>query len=145
MKNKFYFIIFFSFILLISGIIIFFPIYFAKHLIFPFSLRPFDICTEFPKIWQIIKILFFIFYLMSSIIISNSIYDKKNTQKNNLNIISGSLINSNINLLIGKNEENNSIYLSEKSLYQNILITGTIGTGKTSSAMYPFTRSINTI
>ena len=82
---------------------------------------------------------------MSSIIISNSIYDKKNTQKNNLNIISGSLINSNINLLIGKNEENNSIYLSEKSLYQNILITGTIGTGKTSSAMYPFTRSINTI
>ena len=31
------------------------------------------------------------------------------------------------------------IYLSEKSLFQNILITGTIGTGKTSSAMYPFT------
>ena len=26
----------------------------------------------------------------------------------------------------------------EKSLYQNILITGTIGSGKTSSAMYPF-------
>ena len=29
--------------------------------------------------------------------------------------------------------------MPEKSLYQNILITGTIGTGKTSSAMYPFT------
>ena len=34
------------------------------------------------------------------------------------------------------------IYLSEKSLYQNILITGTIGTGKTSSAMYPFTKQL---
>ena len=34
------------------------------------------------------------------------------------------------------------IYLPEKSLYQNILITGTIGTGKTSSAMYPFTKQL---
>jgi len=32
--------------------------------------------------------------------------------------------------------------LPEKSLYQNILITGTIGTGKTSSAMYPFTKQL---
>ena len=30
----------------------------------------------------------------------------------------------------------------EKSLYQNFLITGTIGTGKTSSAMYPFTEQL---
>ena len=37
------------------------------------------------------------------------------------------------------NSSGQSIYLSEKSLFQNILITGTIGTGKTSSAMYPFT------
>ena len=32
--------------------------------------------------------------------------------------------------------------IPEKSLYQNILITGTIGTGKTSAAMYPFTRQL---
>ena len=37
---------------------------------------------------------------------------------------------------------NNKIYLPEKSLFQNILITGTIGSGKTSSAMYPFTRQL---
>lgn len=34
------------------------------------------------------------------------------------------------------------IILPEASLYQNILITGTIGSGKTSSAMYPFTRQL---
>ena len=34
------------------------------------------------------------------------------------------------------------MYLSEEGLYQNILITGTIGTGKTSSAMYPFTEQL---
>ena len=33
-------------------------------------------------------------------------------------------------------------FISEKGLYQNILITGTIGTGKTSSAMYPFTKQL---
>ena len=34
------------------------------------------------------------------------------------------------------------IYISEKNLYQNMLITGSIGCGKTSSAMYPFTRQL---
>lgn len=31
------------------------------------------------------------------------------------------------------------IAIPESGLYQNFLITGTIGSGKTSSAMYPFT------
>ena len=47
---------------------------------------------------------------------------------------------SSLQLLIGKNILNQkNIYLPESGLYQNFLITGTIGTGKTSSAMYPFT------
>ena len=45
-------------------------------------------------------------------------------------------------LLIGENEKSQNIIIDEKSLYQNILITGTIGTGKTSSAMYPFTKQL---
>ena len=45
-------------------------------------------------------------------------------------------------LKIGFTEFGNLIYIPEKSLYQNILITGTIGTGKTSSAMYPFTKQL---
>jgi hypothetical protein len=32
------------------------------------------------------------------------------------------------------------IIVDEKGMYQNFLITGTIGTGKTASAMYPFTK-----
>ena len=31
------------------------------------------------------------------------------------------------------------VFIPEKGLFQNILITGTIGSGKTSSSMYPFT------
>ena len=44
-----------------------------------------------------------------------------------------------LRLLIGFDDNNTPIYIDENGLYQNILITGTIGTGKTSSAMYPFT------
>ena len=46
-------------------------------------------------------------------------------------------------MFVGNSYDNKKpIFLSEKSLYQNILITGTIGTGKTSSAMYPFTKQL---
>ena len=45
--------------------------------------------------------------------------------------------------MVGSNAEDDSpIIIPEKGLYQNILITGTIGTGKTSSAMYPFTKQL---
>lgn len=48
-----------------------------------------------------------------------------------------------LKLLIGYDQSSNSkVYISESGLYQNFLITGTIGTGKTSSAMYPFTKQL---
>ena len=57
-----------------------------------------------------------------------------NTQKEDI---------GNLKLLIGFDEiENKNIILPESGLYQNFLITGTIGSGKTSSAMYPFTNQL---
>lgn len=47
-----------------------------------------------------------------------------------------------LQLLIGKNSSHHKIYIPESGLYQNFLITGTIGSGKTSSAMYPFTKQL---
>ena len=49
-----------------------------------------------------------------------------------------------LNIFVGNafDEKKQAIFLPEKSLYQNVLITGTIGTGKTSSAMYPFTKQL---
>ena len=52
-------------------------------------------------------------------------------------------ISSNLQLLIGwENRFNSPVYIPESGLYQNFLITGTIGSGKTSSAMYPFTEQL---
>ena len=46
-------------------------------------------------------------------------------------------------LVVGLNKESGkTLAIPEYGLFQNILITGTIGSGKTSSAMYPFTRQL---
>ena len=47
-----------------------------------------------------------------------------------------------LELYIGNSEANDLIKIPESGLYQNFLITGSIGSGKTSSAMYPFTKQL---
>lgn len=50
--------------------------------------------------------------------------------------------NDELSVVIGKNKKNEFVKIPQKGLYQNILITGTIGSGKTSSAMYPITEQL---
>lgn len=86
----------------------------------------------------------FLSFLFSNFIISNLFYNNFLKNKLNKNIkINFNKINNNfssLNLLIGFDNNHNNIYIPENGLYQNFLITGTIGSGKTSSAMYPFTK-----
>lgn len=100
-------------------------------------------------LWQNIKILFVLFAFLSVLIISmnisfsisnsrfiKSIFNKH--KNNNLERDSNSL-----QLVVGLNKESGkTLAIPEYGLFQNILITGTIGSGKTSSAMYPFTRQL---
>ena len=81
-------------------------------------------------------------FIFSNIIYLNFIYSKvifkKKIKKEKYKLKTDKL-----NLLIGSDEKTGkNIYVQESGLYQNFLITGTIGTGKTSSAMYPFTEQI---
>ena len=141
----------FFIIICISGFLLFKPIYYANSIIIPYSLHPYDICITEPDLWQSIKFYFIIFYIASSFICSNALYlmlfhnKRKKLHKTHKNINNDALLSTNSNqllLFIGKNESGNLIFLPEKSLYQNILVTGTIGSGKTSSCMYPFTRQL---
>ncbi len=141
------FSIIFTIIICIISFNVFYSIYTTNEIIITYGLHPFNICSEYPKLWYYIKILFIVTLIFSNIIISNIIYRYylmfkhfllKNSHKKNTNLKLNN--NSNINLEIGINPKNNSlIKIPESGLYQNFLITGTIGTGKTSSAMYPFT------
>ena len=142
------------------------PVFNSKEIIFPYSLEPFNIVSKAPKAWHYIKKIYVATFIFSNIVYANFIYSVIffKTKKENANInkkVKNKKLNNKIekfniksdklNLLIGNdiNTEKN-IYLPESGLYQNFLITGTIGSGKTSSAMYPFTdqlmkyNSINT-
>lgn len=132
----------------IIAFLLFTPIYQSSSIIIPYSLHPYDICISYPLMWEKIKFYFILFYLLSSLFCFNSFYSlflKKYFIKNKKEPkVSYNLLNQNnsLYLLVGKNENNDLVCIPEKSLYQNILITGTIGTGKTSSCMYPFTKQL---
>lgn len=140
------------------GIKYFYKIFILKTVIIKYAMTPFDICQKQPELWSNIKKIFIISYIFSAIIISNYIYNLFNeiiknriknrikNKKNNNKLIEEK-INKNaeedLKINIGKNIKNNhNVCISQKGLYQNILITGTIGSGKTSSAMYPITEQL---
>lgn len=138
-----FFCISFPFVFLLI-FMLFNPIINAKSLIFPYAIHPFDIVSVYPDTWILLKkIYFFSFFISYSIIfyrIFNLIYPHIPTKIKKEKILLPENI-SELSLFIGLNN-NQPIFISENGLYQNILITGTIGAGKTSSAMYPFTKQL---
>lgn len=118
----------------------FYDIYTADSVMITFAVHPFDICEKYPDTWHYIKLLYIPVAFVSSLICINIFYSsffnrqKKENKKTYTNY-------SDLNLKIF-NGNNKEIIVPEAGLYQNFLITGTIGSGKTSSVMYPFTRQL---
>ena len=139
--RRFIFVAIFLLIVAIINLFIFYPIYLSNIININFAVHPFNICEKYPDGWKLIKFVFIISSLISNFIISNIIYSflfnksPNRKEKNKINTLDC----DNLNLKIGLTLENDEIYLPVSGLYQNVLITGTIGSGKTSSAMYPFT------
>ena len=137
-NNKKMFLIFFIFLFFIIYLFFFYKILFNNSIIISIFFHPFDICIKHSIFWIILKLYSIFINLLSNYLFLNYvyklIYNNKSVEYSN-NLITKS---SELNLLIGKDINNNNIFLDEKSLFQNILITGTIGSGKTSSAIYPF-------
>lgn len=148
--HRLFFVMYFSVFLCVVGYILFKPIYISSSIMIPYSLHPYDICITNPNLWKSIKFYFVIFYLLSAFICSNSLYslifhnkfNNKLINKTTINSTSKRTNNKGLSIIAGKDENNNLVFIPEKSLYQNILITGTIGSGKTSSCMYPFTKQL---
>lgn len=115
-------------------LIVFYPILNQKTLF----LSNFNFIFSNTSFFTKFKVLSIILHFSSNLIIfyyiDKLLYKSKQAPSNTLY--------TGLNLLIGKNSENAFLSLPESSLYQNILITGAIGTGKTASAMYPFTRQL---
>ena len=131
---------FFVFIIFFLNFLLFYDVYKADTVIISFAVHPFNICERFPKFWFYLKSIYIPTLLIASLIVINSIYssifskEKKPKEKS----ISKT---SDLSLTIFNNLSQNLI-IPEAGLYQNFLITGTIGSGKTSSVMYPLTKQL---
>lgn len=124
--------------------ILFTPIYETKS--YTYTLFSSEYTID-PWLWDNIKLYYSITIFVTWILISNNIFGKlilPELLSFNKNVANCQLENKNeISLYIGTNKFMNSpVIIPENGLYQNILITGTIGTGKTSSAMYPFVKQL---
>lgn len=144
---KLIFVFTFSYFVYFLILTLFNPIFTATYLVFPYAIHPFDICSKIPIAWFYIKIFFKISLFINLFSFFNSIFSsifsryfsrkKRKTKFNQKPKL------SKLSLLVGKNYSNNlPVFIDEKGLYQNILVTGTIGSGKTSSAMYPFCKQL---
>lgn len=132
-----------SFCFTIFNLVIFYPIFTSNNITISFAIHPFNICDKYPAFWHFFKI----FYILALVVANCSI--SYMLIKNLIHLPTPSLeqthpqLNSNLCLTIGYSQnQNQDIILPDKSLYQNILITGTIGSGKTSSAIYPFSEQL---
>lgn len=131
-------------LLFISILFVFKPIFLTSHLIIPYAIYPFDICIKAPIAWKCMKIIYCLCCYHVCFLFSNSIYSLIFKDKIDIKIKKEKVKpTSGINLYLGNNAITNApVYLTERGLYQNFLITGTIGTGKTSSSMYPYTKQL---
>lgn len=105
--------------------LIFYPIYTSNNVIISFALHPFNICEKYPDFWLKLKLIYILITFASSLIIINliysSIFTKKKIKKSTVSNLEGKL-----SLFITNDDMGYPIILPEASLYQNILITGTI-------------------
>ena len=101
------------------------------------------------KLWSFLKKIYIYTFVLSNIIISKFLFNIIQIKKNNINKQKNSKKNEfqfskdKLQLKIGYDYiSKKDVYIEEPGLYLNFLITGTIGSGKTSSAMYPFTSQL---
>lgn len=97
-----------------------------------------NISKEYEKLWKTIKKIYpFTQIICNYLIITriSIIFNLKKEEK--IEIYEG------LKILVGKEiKSNKDIYLREKCLFQNILITGATGTGKTISGICPFLKQL---
>ena len=136
--------IFFTFLILIF----FLPILTAKNLIFPYSIHPFDIATDYPKAWFYIKI-FYCFSLLVTVFLTLNSFSiffnfKKKDKKKDILDEAILVAENNLNLLVGINSDNQKqVFIPERGLYQNVLVTGTIGSRKNKFSNVSIFRTID--
>lgn len=128
-----------AFCLFVSTVIFVLKICLSYNFLFSNSLfinifgKNIDISQFFNGKYIVFKITYYMFYFLFVFYFTYKLYRKYISFKN-LNNIKEEVCSENFSISIKSNNDND-IVIPDKGLYQNVLITGSIGSGKTSSAI----------
>ena len=137
------------FTLIISSILILFfePIFSNTNITYSLGFMSINFSKKIPKIWNIIKLTYLIICPISFFIILNSFTSFLKVTlltinfKHEKKVFNNNPYNEPL-LTLGTNSNNTNVSIPLKGLYQNVLVTGSIGSGKTSSLLYPITSNL---
>lgn len=103
----------------------FLPILSTNSLIFPYAITPFDICKTYPDIWKLLKLLYFICFFLSYLIIYSyiaiNILKHKPHKKISNNLDLNIFDISKVHLKIGETENHTICYIGEKRIISKYL------------------------
>lgn len=133
--------IFILFIVIMNSInlLLFKDIIFSNFIILDLGYKKIELISTFEDYWHLfIKVYYFAYNIFLIIIFSKikSIYIYQR-QKKHFEEEKDKKVSNNGEIYIGKSLSE-SVYLNKEELYKNLLITGSIGTGKTSSGINKF-------
>ena len=145
---KFYFILYFSVIFSYVLLSLLFPVFISSSIVYSLGFYQINITEKYFWQWNLIKKVYIYSCFISFFIIVRAIF--------NLFSISFSSLfmnhfkqhkktknkSSSTAIVLGKTSNNSIVTIPLLGLYQNILVTGSIGSGKTSSLLYPLTEQL---
>ena len=144
---RIFFVIYFSMFFTAIMLVFLLPVFEASEISYSLGFINIEISKKFPTLWINLKNIYCITSFLSFLIIINSIFSiiqmlLTNIKHNNFKDLPIKKPNNNLNVHIGQNSKCELVSIPIAGLYQNVLVTGSIGSGKTSSLLYPLTSQL---
>lgn len=132
-------LIFILLVINLINIIIFNKIFFSSFIVLDIGYKKIELVSTFENYWNNFKNLYIVLFNIFIAIILNKVKNMYKLKIKELKLQEEKqvIINNNNRIYIGSNDKE-SVYLNKEELYKNLLITGSIGTGKTYSGINKF-------
>lgn len=133
-------IVVFSIVIFVMNVldyILFYNIFNSNFIVVDLGYKKLELISTFEKYWSWFLILYIVIFNLFISIISIKFLSKFYSKKRSKELVNQNTNNCMDKIHIGKSDEE-EVYLNKEELYKNLLITGSIGTGKTSSAINKF-------
>ena len=116
--------------------IFFRKIIFSQFVVLDVGYKKIELVSTFENYWTMFIVVYYLMLCIFTYVVANKFMQAKLNKAKNILDKESFTVTSDM-IYLGKSEEEN-VFINRKELYKNLLITGSIGTGKTRSAINKF-------